>query len=50
MKKFFKTVIDESASSQKNIIFSAGKIGYQIETTLDELHKVIEFSLFDIKN
>lgn len=50
MKKFFKTIIDESASSQKNIIFSAGKIGYQIETTLDELHKVIEFSLFDIKN
>ncbi len=50
MKKFFKTVIDESASNQKNIIFSAGKIGYQIETTLDELHKVIEFSLFDIKN
>ena len=50
MKKFFRTVIDESASSQKNIIFSAGKIGYQIETTLDELHKVIEFSLFDIKN
>lgn len=50
MKKFFKTVIDESASSQKKIIFSAGKIGYQIETTLDELHKVIEFSLFDIKN
>lgn len=50
MKKFFKTVIDESASSQKNIIFSAGKIGYQIETTLDELHKVIEFSLFDIIN
>lgn len=50
MKKIFKTVIDESASSQKNIIFSAGKIGYQIETTLDELHKVIEFSLFDIKN
>ena len=50
MKKFFKTVIDESASNQKNIIFSAGKIGYQIETTLNELHKVIEFSLFDIKN
>lgn len=50
MKKIFKTVIDESAANQKNIIFSAGKIGYQIETTLDELHKVIEFSLFDIKN
>ena len=50
MKKFFKTVIDESASSQKNIIFSAGKIGYQIETTLDELHTVSEVSLFDIKN
>lgn len=48
MKKLFKTVIDESASSYDNIIFSGGKIGYQIETTLSELKKAISFILGDI--
>mgnify|MGYP002544085529 FL=1 len=45
MKKLFKTVIDESASSYDKIIFSGGKIGYQIETTLSELKKAIPFIL-----
>lgn len=48
MKKLFKTVIDESASSYDKIIFSGGKIGYQIETTLSELKKAISFILGDI--
>ena len=48
MKKLFKTVIDESASSYDEIIFSGGKIGYQIETTLSELKKAISFILGDI--
>lgn len=48
MKKLFKTVIDESASSYNKIIFSGGKIGYQIETTLSELKKAIPFILGDI--
>lgn len=48
MKKLFKTVIDESASSYDKIIFSGGKIGYQIETTLSELKKAISFILEDI--
>lgn len=48
MKKLFKTVIDESASSYDKIIFSGGKIGYQIETTLSELKKAIPFILGDI--
>ena len=48
MKKLFKTVIDESASSYDKIIFSGGKIGYQIETTLSELNKAISFILGDI--
>ncbi len=49
MKKFFKTVIDKSALNYDKIIFSGGKIGYQIETTLEELKKVIDFKLDDIK-
>lgn len=39
MKKGFKTVIDSSARNYDKIIFSGGKIGYQVETTLDELKK-----------
>ena len=49
MKKQFKTVIDMSAKNYDKIYFSAGKIGYQIETTLEELSKVIDYSLEDIK-
>lgn len=48
MKKFFKTTIDKSAESHETIMFSAGKIGYQVETSLEELKKVIEFKLEDI--
>lgn len=48
MKKFFKTIIDISASNYDKIIFSGGKIGYQIETTLSELSKIIKFDLIDI--
>jgi len=43
MKKLFKTVIDISAQQQPVIIFSAGKIGYQIETTVSELQKYFPF-------
>ena len=48
MKKVFTTVIDISAKDQPIIIFSAGKIGYQIETTLSNLSKVLEYSLAQI--
>ena len=48
MKKSFKTVIDNSAKNYDKLIFSGGKIGYQVETTLDELKKVIKFDLANI--
>lgn len=48
MKKEFTTVIDKTALECETIIFSAGKIGYQIETSLEELKKVIKFKLEDI--
>ena len=48
MKKFFKTTIDDSAKQFSTIIFRAGKIGYQVEVTLDDLSKVISYSLCDI--
>ncbi len=48
MKKNFTTVIDKSAQLNPVIIFSAGKIGYQIETNLSELEKILKFTLSDI--
>ena len=48
MKKFCKTVIDISAEDYDTIIFSAGKIGYQVEMSLSELSKVIRFTTADI--
>lgn len=48
MKKFFKTTIHSTAENYDTIMFSAGKIGYQIETSLNSLKKVIRFDLEDI--
>lgn len=48
MKKFFKTTIDQSALDVDRIFFSGGRIGFQIETTLDELKKAIVFQLKDV--
>ncbi len=48
MKKQFKTTIQESASDFETIIFSAGKIGYQVEMSLNDLSKVIRFTTSDI--
>ena len=48
MKKFFKTTIDETAKNYDTIMFSGGKIGYQVELSLTDLEKVIKFQLADI--
>ena len=48
MKKQFITVIDESAKNYDTIIFSGGKIGYQVELSLSELSKVLKYELSDI--
>jgi YbaK / prolyl-tRNA synthetases associated domain. len=48
MKKFFPTVIEQSAALYDTIIFSAGKIGYQVELSLEDLKKVIPFTFGDV--
>lgn len=48
MKKFFQTTIHQSAKEFDTIIFSGGKIGYQVEVSLEDLKKVIVFALEDI--
>lgn len=48
MKKQFKTIIDESCKNYESIIFSGGKIGYQVEVKLNDLSKVINYRTYNI--
>lgn len=48
MKKPFKTTIHESAAEFDTIIFSAGKIGYQVEVSPENLKKAVNYQLFDV--
>ena len=48
MKKLFRTVIHETAGEQETIFFSAGKIGYQVEVSPQDLKKVIPYEFGDI--
>lgn len=48
MKKQFKTVFHETAASFDTIIFSGGKIGYQVQLHLPDLKKVMDFEIADI--
>ena len=48
MKKQFPTVVHNSAENYATIIYSAGKVGYQVETSLAGLRKVIGCAAADI--
>lgn len=48
MKKFFKTAIDITAADYDTFCVSGGKIGWQLELSVDELRKAIEFNLYDL--
>ncbi len=48
MKKTFTTVIDETAQLWDTIMFSGGRIGYQIEVSPEELPKALSFAYADI--
>lgn len=48
MKKTFPTVIHKTAKEFETILFSAGKIGHQLEVSLNDLNRAIKFSLEDI--
>ena len=45
MKKFFTTTIDQSATAFDTIFFSGGRIGLQLEMTLQNLQKIICFQI-----
>lgn len=48
MKKVFETVIHETAILFASIIFSAGKIGDQMEIQMTELETILSFQLEDV--
>ena len=48
LKKPFKVVIEKSAKDFNEIIFSGGKIWYQVEVELKDLEKVIDCKFDDI--
>lgn len=48
MKKYFKTVLHNTAGDFNTIIFSAGKVGYQVELAASDLEKVIRLEYADI--
>lgn len=48
MKKLFTTVIHETAANYDTIMFSGGKIGFQVEMSLEDLKSVIPLKLSDI--
>jgi Cys-tRNA(Pro)/Cys-tRNA(Cys) deacylase len=48
MKKQFVTTFQKAAADYETIMFSAGKIGYQVELPLADVAKVIRYQLADI--
>ena len=48
MKKPYPTFVDESAIIQETMVFSAGKIGFQIEMVPDELLAFIGAESYDL--
>lgn len=48
MKKQFKTVVHASALEFDTILFSAGKIGYQVEVAPENLKKIVKYETADI--
>ena len=48
MKKFFPTTFHKTAADFETIMFSAGKIGHQVEVKLSDVDKVIRYQVADI--
>ena len=48
MKKPFPTFVDQSAAAFETVLFSAGKIGWQVETSPDALGSIVPFVYADL--
>jgi Cys-tRNA(Pro)/Cys-tRNA(Cys) deacylase len=49
MKKLYPTFIDESAAEFSSIVVSGGKIGMQIELSVEDLQTVAEAVMHDVR-
>lgn len=50
MKKSHTTVFDAAATGPDTILFSAGKIGFQVELRLENIRSVLQFTVEDIRS
>ena len=50
MKKAFPTVIDETAQLYDTIMFSGGRIGFQVEVAPEDLPRALAFTFADISS
>ena len=48
MKKVFTTTFHESLNDLEKVIFSAGKIGYQVELKPEDISKIVQYKTADI--
>ncbi len=48
MKKLFRTTVHITAGEYETILFSGGRIGFQIELPLEDLKKAVPLALADI--
>ncbi len=48
MKNAFRTVFDETMKQLDTVIFSGGKVGYQVELSPADLQKIIRFEYADL--
>ncbi|MBQ6497960.1 MAG: Cys-tRNA(Pro) deacylase [Bacilli bacterium] len=48
MKKSFLTTFDSTSKNYETIMFSAGKIGYQVEVNINDLLGIIKLQVADI--
>lgn len=48
MKKLFHTVVDETVLLCDTMMFSAGKIGYQVEMKPEDLKKMVDYEIADV--
>lgn len=48
MKKYFRTIFDESARSHEKIYFSAGKVGLQVRINSSDIEKAVKAEFCDL--
>ena len=48
MKKYFPTTFDIEVNNHETIIFSAGKIGYQVEVKLEDIKALISYRIDEL--